>query len=96
MAKKDSQKKFKSFLKHITKYLDDEGIEHNVTVKREPDDPDDMNKVTKSVSIVFYKNTQPLANLHCYCTIFFTLDKIHRVNILEGLHYSYREITVKI
>jgi hypothetical protein len=69
MAKKDSQKKFKSFLKHITKYLDDEGIEHNVTVKREPDDPDDMNKVTKSVSIVFYKNTQPLANLHCYCTI---------------------------
>ena len=49
MAKKDSQKKFKSFLKHITKYLDDEGIEHNVTVKREPDDPDDMNKVTKSV-----------------------------------------------
>ena len=69
MAKKDSQKKFKSFLKHITKYLDDEGIEHKVTVKREPDDPDDMNKVTKSVSIVFYKGFSQLANLHCYCTI---------------------------
>ena len=69
MAKTDSQKKFESFSEHITKYLDAKGIVPKVTVKREPDDPDDMKKVTKSVSIVFYKNTQPLANLHCYCTI---------------------------
>jgi hypothetical protein len=69
MAKKDSQKKFESFLGHITTYLANKGIEHKVTVKREPDDPDDMKKVTKSVSIVFYKGFSQLANLHCYCTI---------------------------
>ena len=74
MEKTKSQKIFEGLLGHITTYLANKGIEPKVTVELSHDDPDDMKKVTKSVSIVFYKrgqheNTTPLANLHCYCTI---------------------------
>ena len=59
MEKTDSQTKFGELLKHITTYLDNEGIEDIVNEKKTDGDPTDEKNVTTSLEIFFkYKKEQ--------------------------------------
>ena len=75
MAKTESQTKFGELLKHITTYLDNEGIEDIVNEKKTDGDPTDEKNVTTSLEIFFkykkeqHEKTEPLAKLECYYTI---------------------------